>query len=384
MDVIESISSPVLRSRSRPLRVAHLYSSLGIYGAERWASTLIKYLDVAAVDTMVITVGTKPGATLFRDFLAKQGVRTEHIAIPGKLSLRAVRALRAMLQRECIDILHTHGFKSDALGYLATRGRKEVKLISTQHGWAAGEGVRIRMYESIGRIFLRAFDRIYPLSPALRDDLIARGFAREQVKLIVNGVDIASFDACYRQRTARRPHDACRVLFAGRLCRTKGVMELIQGFAGLGLEPARLRIAGSGPQRNELEALAKRLGLADRLEFLGPVSCIIPQLRWADVLVLPSYVEGIPRIVMEAFAAGVPVIASDIPGTRELVEHMRTGLLVTPGEPQQISAALATIAKKPDLGRSLACAARDRIEQEFSARRVAEDYTAEYRALVAR
>jgi len=383
MDVIESVSSPVLRARPRPLRVAHLYSSLGIYGAERWTSTLIRYLDLALVETMVITVGTKPGATLFRDFLAKEGVRTEHIAIPGKLSLRTVHALRAMLQRERIEILHTHGFKSDVLGYLATRG-KPTKLISTQHGWSAEEGLRIRLYEGIGRVFLRAFDRVYPLSPALRDDLIARGFSREKVKLIVNGVDIASFDACYRQRTAGRQHDAFRVLFAGRLCKPKGVMELIRAFADLRVGSARLRIAGSGPQRGELEALARELGVADRVEFLGSVSSIVAQLRWADVLVLPSYVEGIPRIVMEAFAAGVPVIASDIPGTRELVENMRTGLLVTPGEPEQIMAALHTLADKSDLGRSLAHAARDRIEQDFSARRVAEDYTAEYRALVAR
>jgi glycosyltransferase involved in cell wall biosynthesis len=381
MDVVESISSSVLHARARPLRVAQLYSSLGIYGAERWASTLIKYLDVSAVETMVITVGTKPGATLFRDFLVKQGVRTEHIAIPGKLSLGSVRALRVMLQRERVDILHTHGFKSDVLGYLATRGTP-VKLISTQHGWSAEEGLRIRVYESIGRAFLRAFDRVCPLSPALRDDLIARGFPHDKVKLIVNGVDIASFDPCYRQRTKWRHQEAFRVLFAGRLCGPKGVMELIEGFAALRIDPARLRIAGSGPQREELEALAQRLEVAGRVEFLGTVPAIAPQFRWADVLVLPSYVEGIPRVVMEAFAAGVPVIASDIPGTRELIRHMETGLLVTPGEPQQIAAALETLAAKPELARRLAHAARDRIEQDFSARRVAEDYTAEYRVLV--
>src|SRR3954471_8598430 len=105
MDVIESACSQIEQSRPRPLRVAHLYSSLGIYGAERWASTLIKYLDSAAVETIVITVGTKPGATLFRDYLVKQGVRAEHIGAPGKLSLSSVRALCTMLRRERIDIL---------------------------------------------------------------------------------------------------------------------------------------------------------------------------------------------------------------------------------------------------------------------------------------
>jgi glycosyltransferase involved in cell wall biosynthesis len=382
MNVIESVPEIAPHSLFRRLRVAHLYSSLGVYGAERWALTLIKYLDQTAVDSLVITIGTKPGATLFRDFLARQGVRTEHLAIPGKLNPAVVLALRAMLDRERIDVLHTHGFKSDVLGYLATRG-KRTKLVSTAHGWSAHEGWRIRAYEGIGRLFLRGFDRIYPLSPALHDDLIRGGVPRDKIKLILNGVDIAAFDSCYRQRTTRKPHETFRVLYAGRLCSTKGVTALLEGFAGLGASPARLRIAGGGPQRETLEARATELGIADRVQFLGSIASIEPQLRWADVLVLPSFVEGIPRIVMEAFAAGVPVIGSDIPGTRLLIDSRETGLLVEPGNPRSIAQALDEIAKNPDLAKRLAHAARDRIEQDFSARRVATHYTAEYRSLVA-
>src|SRR4051794_5613800 len=157
----------------RPIRVAHFVSSLGIYGAERWIHTLIDHLDGSAVQSMVITIGTKPGATAFHAMLKERGVRTEHLAIAGKLNPVAVFALRDALARENIGILHTHGFKSDILGYLACRS-SAVRLVSTPHGSSAAEGWRIRAYERLGLMFLRGFDRIYPLSPALYESLLER------------------------------------------------------------------------------------------------------------------------------------------------------------------------------------------------------------------
>jgi glycosyltransferase involved in cell wall biosynthesis len=368
------------KRRSRPIRVAHFYSSLGIYGAERWAVTLIKYLDPALIDSMVITIGTKPASTTFRDFLIHQGVRTEHLAIAGKLNVRAALALRKLLRRERIDVLHTHGFKSDIIGYLACCA-SNVALVSTPHGWSADENWRIKMYEAVGRIFLRAFDRIYPVSPALHDDLAKRGFGVKMLKLISNGVDIAAFDACYRNRRARLPHEPFRIVFAGRLCKPKGVADLIRSVALARSMSAELRIVGDGPERHSLESLARQLEVLDKVQFLGVVPTIVSQMQWADVLVLPSYSEGIPRTIMEAFAAGVPVIGSDIPGVRVLIEHMQTGLLVPPGDHEALARAIMDLAANPELCRRLALSARDRVSERFSARRVAAEYTAEYRAV---
>ena len=383
MSLSEGAAHSKASAAPRPIRVAHFFSSLGIYGAERWTLALLKYLDTADIQSLVITIGTKPGATLFRDFLLKQGVHAEHLSIPGKLSPAAVAALRGLLKREHIDVLHSHGFKSDILGYLACRA-SSVRIVSTPHGWSASEGWRIRAYESLGRLFLRGFDRIYPLSQALYDDFIARGFSSRKVKLILNGVDIAAFDQCYRNRRVRGPGEPFKVLFAGRLCKPKGVADLIHGFAAAVSVPGYLRILGEGPDRQLLESLACKLGVADRVEFAGAVDSIFPHLDWADVLVLPSYAEGIPRTVMEAFAAGVPVIGSDIPGIRVLINPYRSGILVAPGDAAAIERALSDLASNPDMARQFAVVARDRIDEGFSARRVAADYTAEYRLVAAR
>jgi glycosyltransferase involved in cell wall biosynthesis len=388
MQELISPAAPVARapvaieSSTRPLRVAHLYSSLGVYGAERWALTLIKYLDRAKVESSVITIGTKPGATAFHQLLKKQDIPAEHLAIPGKLNNAAVRALRELIERNEIDVLHTHGFKSDILGYLAKRSTG-IPVISTPHGWSAHEGMRIRIYEAIGRVFMRRLDGVYPVSPALYDDLIARGFAASRVKLIVNGVDIRAFDACFNGRSVRRTGTPFNILFAGRLCKPKGVYDLLQAFAALDMPDARLRFAGAGEELEELKAVAARLGVADRVEFPGAVDGMAAQFEWAHVLVLPSYSEGISRVVMESFAAGVPVIGSDIPGMRVLVEQGRSGLLVPAGDVNAFASALGEVASRPDFGFQMALEARRRIDTHFSAARVAEQYTEEYRRLTA-
>jgi glycosyltransferase involved in cell wall biosynthesis len=359
-------------------RVAHLHSTLGVYGAERWTLALVKYLDRREFEPIVISIGTKPGADAFFRLLMSEDMHAEHIAVPGRLNPRAVLQLRRLLLRHNIDILHTHGFKADVLGYLATR-KLSVRLVSSIHGWSASEGLLIRVYEAISRAFLKRFDRVYPLSPALLEDLQARKFCPTRLRLILNGVDLSGFDYRFNKR---RPGDALSVLFVGRVCQPKGIYDLIRGFAETRCSaPIRLTVAGDGPDRREAEDLARTIGVADRVTFIGAVPSIAPYLLESHVMVLPSYSEGIPRVVMEAFAAGVPVIGTAIPGIRQLVEHEITGLLVPVGEPASLASALERIGKDPELAQRMASMARQVVSEKFSARRMADDFQEEYRRL---
>jgi glycosyltransferase involved in cell wall biosynthesis len=359
-------------------RVAHLHSTLGVYGAERWTLALIKHLDRQEFEPIVISIGTKPGADSFFRLLLSEGLPAEHISVPGKLNPRAVLQLRRLLLRHKIDILHTHHFKADVLGYLATR-KLPVRLISTIHGWCASEGLRIRLYEAIGRVFLKRFDRVYPLSPALLEDLRARKFCSSRLRLILNGVDLSGFDYQFNKR---RPGEALSVLFAGRVCRSKGIFDLIRGFAQTRCSaPVRLTIVGAGPDRREAEELARTISVADRVQFVGAVPSIAPYLLESHVMVLPSYSEGIPRVVMEAFATGVPVIGTAIAGISQLVEHEITGLLVPVGEPVSLANALERICEDPEFAQRMASMARQVVSEKFSARRMADDFQEEYRRL---
>jgi len=221
----EGNGSTLARKADAPVRLAHLHSSNGIYGAERWTAMQVKYLDADVVNPVVITVGAKAGSELFYKMLIQEGWDAEHIALSGKLNLRALIELRRILNRRRIQVLHTHGFKSDVMGYLATRG-SNIKLVSTPHGWSGDEGARIRFYELVSRVFLRRFDRIYPVSVGLLEGLRERGFPERRLHLIVNAVDDAPFADCFEARRSRRADEPFNVLFVGRLCRPRSSHQI--------------------------------------------------------------------------------------------------------------------------------------------------------------
>ena len=136
------------------------------------------------------------------------------------------------------------------------------------------------------------------------------------------------FDECFRSRRPRARREPLQVLFAGRLCRPKGILDAVRAIALARVDAgASLCVAGDGPARQEAQELAAALGAAARVRFAGTVEDVRPLLKKSHLVVLPSSSEGLPRIVMESFAAGVPVIGSDIPGIRQLIRDGLTGRL---------------------------------------------------------
>jgi len=378
----EGNGSTLARKADAPVRLAHLHSSNGIYGAERWTAMQVKYLDADVVNPVVITVGAKAGSELFHKMLIQEGWDAEHIALSGKLNLRALIELRRILNRRRIQVLHTHGFKSDVMGYLATRG-SNIKLVSTPHGWSGDEGARIRFYELVSRVFLRRFDRIYPVSVGLLEGLRERGFPERRLHLIVNAVDDAPFADCFEARRSRRADEPFNVLFVGRLCRPKGVFDLLEAFSQARFDcPVELRFIGAGVEEAALVARCRELGMQTRVRFVGAVVDVVPHLVWSSVLVLPSYSEGIPRAVMEACCAGVPVIGTAIPGIQVLIRDGVRGLLVGAGDIASLARALERTASDPAAAELMAKDAREYVMARHGASRQARQFEQQYRALL--
>jgi len=366
------------KAGDRRIRVIHLHSTLGVYGAERWTLALLKHIDRGKVDLGVASIGVKEGADAFYRQLITEGFSAFHIALPGKLNPRAILKLRDIMRREKTDILHTHGFKADVLGYMATRGTA-VRLASTIHGWSADESRLIRFYEAVSRAFLKRFDCVYPLSPALLQTLRQRGFDPLRLRLVLNSVDLSGLDFRINPRSAMDPFS---VLFVGRIYRPKGVFDLVKAFS-LAKLPAssNLNIVGDGEDVGELGTFIGDLGIADKVTLAGATSSVPEYLADSHVLVLPSYAEGIPRVVMEAFAAGTPVVGTDIPGIRQLVENDVTGLLAPVGDTGRLARAIERLCNNPELARLMAENARLVVEKSYSAKRMAQDFETEYRRL---
>ena len=364
------------------IRVAHLHSSLGVYGAELWTDTLVQHLDNTKVASVVVTVDDKPGSTDFHTYLLSKGVQAVHFPIRGRVNPRLIYRLHKFLVNQKIDVLHTHGFKADILGYLARLGL-DTKLISTPHGWSADESKLIALYERIDRFFLQRFDAIYALSPAMTGNLQSFHPNPERVHLVLNAVDINRLQDCYETRTKQTSQNI-EILFVGRLCEPKGVFELMKAFSIMKRPTGtRLRFVGEGPARIALQALADELGLKDAVVFEGYVSDTRPFLRDATVLALPSYSEGIPRTIMEAFAVGLPVVGSKIPGIQQLITQNETGLLVEPKSIDELSRAITRLCMDFELRERLSHNARQKIVNEYSGERLARDFETHYGDLCA-
>ncbi len=188
----------------------------------------------------------------------------------------------------------------------------------------------------------------------------------EKLRVVHCGVDPTR----YKPRVHAGP--GSRLLFVGRLTPGKGVSLLLESVRRLESEPldAVLTVVGDGDYRAELERLALELRISSRVTFLGYQSqtAVRRLLAEADVFVLPSFAEGVPVSLMEAMAAGLPVVATAVGGVSELVEHERTGLVVPPGDVEALTAALERLILNADLRNELARAGRAKVEREFDGR----------------
>jgi len=366
----------------RPLRVLHLGSPSGLYGAERWIIALVGHLDTAHVHSIVGVIKDAPdnGLELCEQARAR-GVETQVIEAFGKFNWSSVTALRRFIRERQVDILHTHGYKTDLVGLLATLGTR-CRLISTPHGWTVEADFKLRVYEAIDRLSFAFMAAVAPLSEQLRLELARMPWLRRKIHLIRNGVDLSEVHAApatcaeIEQVKARGEF----VLgYIGRLVTAKGLDHLLRAVASLPERRVHLCMIGEGPQREELEALARELGIAARVKFHGYRADRLSFLKQMDAFVLPSLSEGIPRCVMESMAANVPVIATDIPGCRVVIEDGQTGLLVPVAQSQGLSTAIARLVDDPALRARLAAAGKAHVEKEFSAATMALRYQELYR-----
>lgn len=225
---------------------------------------------------------------------------------------------------------------------------------------------------------LRTASRCIVLSRDLHDEVVAAGFPAERVRYRPNGVDTKKFHATGRIPAGLRS-GPFRLLFVGRLDEQKGLSVLFEALARLGnASDWKLAVYGAGPEEKNLRRLCGERGLDERIEFAG-VSADMPSVyRNADLLVLPSLHEGMPNVVLEAMSSGLPVLATDIGGTRELLSGWASSWLVPARNIDRLSEALGRAIRDPDALAELGMRGRREAEEHFSyasiARQTIEDY----------
>ena len=207
-------------------------------------------------------------------------------------------------------------------------------------------------------------------SPAAAAQLEREGVPRDRIRVIPNGVAIERFTPVRSARAVRT------ILTVANLRPEKGHDVLLRAAARLAASHPDLSfvVAGDGPRAAELRAMADRLGVADRVEFLGHVEDVPSLLARADVFVLPSLSEAFPNAAIEAMAAGLPVIASATGGLLDLVDHQRTGVLVPAADPEALAEAIGALAADPAGAARLGAAAREDVAHRYAFDRMVRSF----------
>lgn len=364
----------------------------GFYGAERWVIALANNGDYEQVvcDLAVTQEGVAQDLSVADHYPPEAG-EVHYLSMSSRLDLRVVKKLVNVIKLRRIDIIHTHGYKSDILGFLAAR-ICNIKCVSTPHGFSGDVGFKLRAFIRMGTFMLRYFDAVVPLSEELLADMKHFKVPATKTYYIRNGVDLKEIDNTLaelrNEKFALIDNSADKQIigFIGQMIPRKGIPDLLEVFEQLykSHPTTRLQLLGDGHQRAELEVQAGRLSSAGAIDFLGFRSDRLALLSRFSVFAMTSSLEGIPRCMMEAMAVGVPVVAYNIPGVDQLVDHDETGLLVPHGDQKALLNCCKRILDDKELSARLAANARDKIERQYSASRMAVEYDKLFRQLLIR
>jgi glycosyltransferase involved in cell wall biosynthesis len=363
--------------------ILFLISSEGYYGAENMVVTLSKALQTSGCRCVIGALQSphSPGAEIVVQ-ARNQGLEVEIIGCDGKWDRSTLAQIRVLARELDADILHTQGYKSDVYAYVGAR-RLRCGLVATSHNWPSLLP-RMRAYAALDRLVLRKFDRVVVMSDEVRRRLLRSGVAERKICSIANGIDTDRFRGARPVLRNELGITGPLVGYVGRLSPEKGGDTLLHAAARVlrAVPGASFAFVGDGPCRHPWELLAGELGIREQVVFTGARSDMPEVYASFDVVVLPSHVEAMPMSLLEAMAAAQPVVASAVGSIPKVVTPEETGLLVAPGDCDQIAETILRVLRDYEFARSLGAAARDVIVKGYSAQSMARKYREVYEQVV--
>jgi glycosyltransferase involved in cell wall biosynthesis len=351
------------------LVAARRFDAVG--GMQIHTSRLTSELDARGVEQVVVTA-YRPGAPRTERVGTRARVVRTGVPIARFRQLWAAAAIPTIARLRNVDLVHVHVGEDLAVVPLArwAASRARAPLVVTMHcslqHTLARHDLRSLVLRAAGaRAELRAqreADAVLVLTERLAMGIVASGVSSSRVRVVPVGIDLEAF-----AQPVPRPEemDGERwIVYGGRLVMEKGVSDLLVAFSRIDAPNVGLLLVGEGPARGVVLNLARKLGVGDRVRLVGPVPHgLMPRyLQHAEMVVLPSWYEERGRILLEAMAAGRPVVATATGGIPETVHDGINGLLVPPRNPVRLAAAIDRLLGDPHLAAGLAEAGRSRAE----------------------
>lgn len=381
------------------IRVLHPITRLIVGGAQENTLLTAQLLDPAVWEVEVVS-GTQTGS----EGSLIESARERGVALILEPSLvrevnpiqdlRALIRLARLMRRGKYTVVHTHSSKAGIVGRWAAKLAGVPVIVHTVHGWGHHDHQHplVRAYYIwLERLTLPITDKLIVVSPLNIEKGLADGIGRpEDYVVIRSGIELDRFGYSQVLRDETRaswgiPCDAPLVGTVTRLSPQKGPLDFVRAAATIAqaVPESWFMIVGDGPLRAEVEALAAQQGIAGRLVLTG-LRRDVPDLMAAmDIFALSSLWEGLPRVLPQAMASGLPIVATAIDGSAEAIEEGVHGFLTPPGDPQALAQAAVRLLRDPELARRMGDAGRARAA-EFDVRTMVAQIDGLYRLLLAK
>lgn len=343
-------------------------------GVEKVTYEVSKRLVRMGWDIVVVTLNTDKT----RSFEVLDGIKIyrcgsisliEAIGAQLTISPSAPFKILRICRKEKPDIIHTNNrfFFTTICSVMLKRLLRRPLIITLHLGPVVFEKGRlssgIKLYEkTVSKWIIKSSDRIIAVSNAVKEHAISLGAPPDNVIVVPNGVDLDEFKP--REKSRDNPDGVKRVVFVGRLIFNKGAQYLVEAAPMiLARHPnTEFIIVGDGPMKIDLKKQAEELGVYHAFKFLGTVPSVQEILKECDVFVRPSLTEGMPLTVLEAMACSLPIIATRVAGTPEILINNETGILVDAKDPKQLAKSVLRVIYDNELSRSLGREARRFVE----------------------
>jgi len=369
-----------------PPRILHIISTSGLFGAER---VLLELASQSRILGMKVTVAalknsSNPNTELV-DAARRAGLPTLVVPCGGRFDPAVIGTLTEDIRKSATQIVHSHNYKSN---YYTRRAAalSGARWIVTNHGRRAG--FKLFLYALLDSLQVRKASRVVAVSPRIAHQLAAMGIGRGVLSVIDNGVDFRRFDNLPAKAHAGKslgiPDDSYVIGTVGALTEEKGHRYLLQTMKSVrkSIPNAVCVLVGDGPERTRLEAMAREQGMTEAVVFAGKrddVPLILPRF---DLFALPSLSEGLPMALLEAQAAKVPAIATNVGAIATVIQNGLTGLVVPPGDAVALAEGIIRSHDEADRARDRALKGYERVNEYYSAETMTQRYLDLYREMI--
>jgi len=369
------------------VKVLHLRATNFYGGPER---QIHRHALAARSTSYEILIGSfsesgRPPALL--DRAQEDGIRVQCFDVKSAYDRRSARLVREYLNSEKIAIVATHDYRTNILGRLMVRGTR-TRWIAFSRGWTR-ENFRIRLYHALDKFCLRFADHIVAVAGGQRDKLCRLAIPSRKISVVHNAILPSSFETVEPVDLKARfglPSDAFVGIAGGRFSTEKGQRYLIEAAQSALPKNDHLyfMLFGDGPDLDILRRKVEEAGISDRVLCPGFEANLAGCLKSADILINPSLSEGLPNIVLEAMALGVPVVATAVGGVPELVTHDESGLLVAARDSAGLAEAILRLAGDSAKRAALARRALEVVTDSFSFDRQCRELVVVYNSVLRR